>query len=299
MRGRRDSLVAAFALLSATGSGLAYAGGHGRGAEIAVVGAAATAAYVAGWSFRWAFPAAAVVLVAALEEHDERLTHARYWHEALLLAAVIVTPYAASHAGRSVAVRDLRVDHALDELNARESRDAIDEALGLETRAPYSLAYELERARRHNHVLSVLLIHADDLDETTHRYGPEVAAELLTVVAGVVGRALRTSDIPVRFGQGDIAVILPETNRTGARIVAERIRLSSAEQRLQIHPGDVVDVTVSIGSASFPQDAMTNEALEEALRQALDGAVAAGGDRTMLYSVPDDSPAGWGLTRAS
>jgi diguanylate cyclase (GGDEF)-like protein len=296
---RRDALVAAFALLAGVAAGLAYSGGRGRAAEIAVVGAGCIGAYIASWSLRWVVPAAVAVVTAALEEHDGRLTHARYWHEAVLLAAVISATYAAALAGRFAAARELRGDTAIDELNALETRDVIDEALGLAARAPYSLVYELERARRHNHVLSVLLVRADDLDEVAHRYGEAAGADLLGVVATVIGRVLRATDIPVRFGQSDIAVILPETDRAGARIVAERIRLSSAEERLQLQPGEVVDVTVSVGSASFPQDAMTNEALADVLHEALDAAVAAGGDRTMLYSVPNDSPAGWGLSRTT
>jgi len=298
-RAGRDALVVAFTLLVAISAALAYEGGRARAAEIVVLGAASIGAYLAGWSFRWVLPAATAVVIAVVEEHEGRLTHARYWHEAILLLAAAAAPYAAARAGRTVALREHTVDEALDELTARDAGDAIDAALGLEARAPYSLAYELERARRHNHVLSVLLVHADDLDEVAHRYGDAAAADLLAVVAGVVGRVLRATDLPVRLGDAEIAVVLPETDRAGARIVAERIRLTSAEERLQILPGEVVDVTVSIGSASFPQDSMTNDGLTDALHEALAAAIAAGGDRTMLYSVPADVPAGWGLNKAS
>ncbi|MDX6477252.1 MAG: two-component system, cell cycle response regulator, partial [Gaiellaceae bacterium] len=113
----------------------------------------------------------------------------------------------------------------------------------------------------------------------------------------VIGRSLRGTDIPVREQLFDFAVILPETPRQEARIVAERIRLAVCERRLEFGPGDVVDPTVSIGVAAFPQDATTNELMMRALHRALQAAVAAHGNRTMLFSVPTESPAGWGLTR--
>ena len=81
-------------------------------------------------------------------------------------------------------------------------------------------------------------------------------------------------------------------------MVAERIRLAVYEQRLEFGPGDVVDPTVSVAVAAFPQDATSNTQMDDVLHRALARAVEGGGNRTVMYSVPEGSPRGWGLSQA-
>jgi diguanylate cyclase (GGDEF)-like protein len=292
-----DVFVVCLVLLNATAAGFLAAGGRGRIVETLVVGIGCIVAYLAGWGIgRFA----ALVVIAAflgLEAHYGRLVHDRFWQEVFLAAGAGGAALASSYLRVTVDAHALRAGAALERLGGQHVADEIDANLGLDVRRGNTLAYELERARRHNHSLSVLLIRPDDFDQITLRFGEDAAAMMLQTVASVIGRSLRMTDIPVRERPFDFAVILPETSRQDARIVAERIRLAIGERRLEFGPGDVVDPTVAIGVAAFPQDATTNEQMTRALHRALQASVESGGNRTMLFSVPTESPAGWGLTR--
>jgi diguanylate cyclase (GGDEF)-like protein len=267
--------------------------------ETLVVGAGCIATYLFGWRRgRWA---AALVPIAFLyfESHYGRLGHAGYWEEVALAAGGGGAALTSCYLRLTVERREAHADAVRARLDERRNVEEIDQRLGTDARRRSTLAYELERARRHNHALSVLIIRPDDFDEITLRFGEDAAAATLQAVATSIGRCLRATDIPVREGLFDFAVILPEAQREDARLVAERIRLAVAGQRLEFGPGDIVDLTVGIGVASFPHDATSNEQMTGAIQRALQAAIEAGGNRTILFSVPEGSPAGWGLKRES
>jgi diguanylate cyclase (GGDEF)-like protein len=292
-----DVFIVCLVLLHATAVGFLASGGRGRIVETLVVGIGCVAGYLAGWGTgRFAAPLVVAAFVL-LEAHYGRLHHDHFWQEVFLAAGAGGATLAAAYLRLTVDTHAIRAGTVLHRLGGQHISDEIDTSLGLDARRGNTLAYELERARRHNHALSVLIIRPDDFDEIMLRFGQEAANTTLQTVASVIGRSLRATDIPVRERPFDFAVILPETSRQHARIVAERIRLAVCERRLEFGPGDVVDPTVAIGVAAFPQDATTNEAMTRALHRALQASVESGGNRTMLFSVPTDSPAGWGLTR--
>jgi hypothetical protein len=78
-----------------------------------------------------------------------------------------------------------------------------------------------------------------------------------------VARALREIDVAARYGGEEFAVILPDTPRTGAYVVAERIR-QGIERHFRRRRGGPT-VTVSGGVACFPDDATS---IEELIRSA-------------------------------
>lgn len=296
-RSAADSFIGCLILLEGTAAAFAGIGGRGRVAETVVIGAACIAAYLSGWRLgRWVSLFAAGAFLA-LEGHYGRLSHDRYWEEVLLALASGGAALAAAYLRLTVDTRDASVELALQRIEADRVSDEIDERLGAGARHLGTLTYELERARRHNHALSVLLVRPDELDEIAMRFGDDAASETFKLVADAIGRSLRATDIPLREPPFDFAVILPETTREDARMVAERIRLAVCDSRLEFGPGDVMDPTVSIGIAAFPQDATTNEQMTDSVRRALAGSVESGGNRTTLYSVPAGAPAGWGLAR--
>jgi hypothetical protein len=58
-----------------------------------------------------------------------------------------------------------------------------------------------------------------------------------------------------------------------------------------------VNLSVTIGVATFPDDALTNDDLVTAARRAFGAGLELGGNRTVLASVPEGAPAGWGIPR--
>lgn len=152
----------------------------------------------------------------------------------------------------------------------------------------YRLNSELQRAKRYNRPLSVLIMDMDNFKQFNDRYGHLVGDKLLRVLSSTIRSNIRYSagkpsyelDIPCRYGGDEFAIIVPETTSAQATIVAERLRKEinvrcGYEMMAQIrdapgsHPMKVPDVTVSVGVASFPEHALITEALVKAADDAM------------------------------
>jgi len=289
-----DAFLAVVALLTIAAGALLYTGGRGRTVELVLVALAMGWAYWIGFRVGRLVAFAIGVLFLLLENHYGRLTAESSWRELAVLAA-IMTATMASGALRTELERLRARSRALaGELESIASQRALD--VKLSGGKPISqLEYELERSRRHNHEVSLLLVRPDGFDEIGLRFG-ETAAELtLERIAETIGSNLRATDIPLRQGVFDFAVILPETSLEAARSLAERTRLAINSVRIDLGENEEIELSVSIGIAAFPTDAQSNEELVSSTRRALSVAVEQGGNRTVLHSLPPDAPSGWGL----
>ena len=114
------------------------------------------------------------------------------------------------------------------------------------------LTAEVDRARRFNSSLTLLLLDVDHFkqinDTTGHLGGDSVLRQLGTVLEDVV----RKVDVVARYGGEEFVLILPETASEGAIIFAERLRERIAEQEFDVGSEQPVRLTVSIGIATFP-----------------------------------------------
>lgn len=127
---------------------------------------------------------------------------------------------------------------------------------------------EIERARRYEKNLSLLMIDADSFksfnDEQGHLTGDVALAELGRVVSSVV----REVDLVARYGGEEFSVLLPETDAAGAFIAAEKIRETVSRHPFANAEGErSTHLTVSIGLATYPTHAWDKESL---LREADD-----------------------------
>ncbi len=137
---------------------------------------------------------------------------------------------------------------------------------------------ELKRAKRYKRPVSLIMLSIDGFKEHSRQYGALTADAVLKVVANVMRSCVRDVDIPARYSADDFAIILPETNASGAAIVAERIRQRIGTQAIT-HNWHNLKVTSSIGLASFPAHAREHDELIARAIQALELAVQRGGDR--------------------
>ena len=127
---------------------------------------------------------------------------------------------------------------------------------------------EIERARRYNRSLSMLMLDADDFKGFNDTHGHIAGDVALSELGDVMRASVREIDIVCRYGGEEFSVILPETDSEGAFVVAEKIRESIATHLFADADGNrLVHVTVSIGLATFPGSAADKESL---LRQADD-----------------------------
>jgi len=117
----------------------------------------------------------------------------------------------------------------------------------------HRLHEEIGRSRRHGHALCCLFIDIDHFKQINDRIGHQAGDEVLRAVAERIKAELRLSDALGRFGGEEFVGLLIDAELTDAVSVAERIRLSIAEQPLLLSSGERLDVTVSIGVASLVQ----------------------------------------------
>jgi diguanylate cyclase (GGDEF)-like protein len=124
------------------------------------------------------------------------------------------------------------------------------------------LAHEVGRAQRYGHRLSVLMLDVDRFKEVNDTYGHLMGDTLLTYVAQLIAKKLRTSDIAARYGGDEFAVVLPETDQEKALAVAQKLgQAVSSDRRWQGALLENLGVGISFGVASFPDDGRTADDL--------------------------------------
>lgn len=135
------------------------------------------------------------------------------------------------------------------------------------------ISQELSRARRSGRNLSLLMIDVDNFKKYNDANGHLVGDDALRRIAGIIKDSIRASDVAARYGGEEFVVLVPEASKEQALSIAERIRQTvertsfTGEENL---PGK--KLTVSIGVATFPEDA---DSRDELIRQADDAMYAA------------------------
>lgn len=135
--------------------------------------------------------------------------------------------------------------------------------------------------------LALLMIDIDHFKRVNDQYGHLSGDEVLRAVAHRIGERLRLADLLARFGGEEFLVLLPNTDRDGAAVVAENIRLAVESAPFEVR-GQAIAVTVSIGvHAEVPrQDATAADAFIAASDQALYAAKRQGRNRVVLSDAP-------------
>lgn len=126
---------------------------------------------------------------------------------------------------------------------------------------------EIERSKRYNSPLSLLMIDVDHFKHINDSYGHPAGDRVLADIAAQLRNHSRTNDAAGRWGGEEFLVICPATTSEGATALAETLRHSIASTGFSIAD----QVTVSIGIASFHADdslAQLLERVDQALYQA-------------------------------
>ncbi len=113
---------------------------------------------------------------------------------------------------------------------------------------------ELARARRHRFSVSFLMVDVDHFKLINDRLGHAAGDRALAVVAGILRDNVRSEDTVARYGGEEFAVLAPFADVSGARILAERLR--ALVERNEWSKGEGrMPLTISVGTATFPNDA--------------------------------------------
>jgi len=144
---------------------------------------------------------------------------------------------------------------------------------------------ELSRARRFDHTVSLVMLDVDNFKNYNDQYGHTNGDILLRNLATVLTKTARCSDFVSRFGGEEFCVILPEVAQEGALRFADRLRnniCSHPFQQREVQPNG--QITISVGTATYPTDAQLEEELVDKADTALYEAKRKGRNRVAVYS---------------
>tara|TARA_A100001391_G_scaffold65878_2_gene41462 strand:- start:5019 stop:6884 length:1866 start_codon:yes stop_codon:yes gene_type:complete len=186
-------------------------------------------------------------------------------------------------------VTDLKLaERALLEANADLSRQASTDPLtGLANRRVFDEVLERDMARcgRAGTPLSLVLLDVDRFKHFNDVYGHQAGDRCLILVANAIKTSLlRPSDLAARYGGEEFAIILPDTDLTGARAVAERIRNAIAEASAD-DPGGAVTASLGVAEYDLSKGPTTPEGLVRRADGALYSAKAAGRNKVMAAAA--------------
>ena len=159
-----------------------------------------------------------------------------------------------------------------------------DPLTGLLNRRGFEEAFdvELERARRTDRGLSVIVGDLDRFKEVNDRLGHGAGDAVLRRVGKTIRSTKRSWDIAARIGGEEFAILSPDTDEHGAYVLAERLRV---EIEHTFEPAGAGELTASFGIVSFPIHGQTSDALLQAADQALYAAKRLGRNRAVISSA--------------
>ena len=167
-----------------------------------------------------------------------------------------------------------------------------DPLTGLDNHASFqeSVSREIERGRRYGARCAVVLASIDRFRDINANLGFSGGDALLRDLGAFLLRSGRAADLPAylaggdvlaRFGGDTFAILLPQTDRTGAATRAEHLRRTL--EQTELGPG-LRRITVSVGVAAFPEHAQDADTLIAAAATSLDAAKQAGRNRLICWS---------------
>ena len=126
-----------------------------------------------------------------------------------------------------------------------------------------TLRQQIDIARRYNQNVSLIICDIDFFKKFNDTYGHQAGDAVLRQVAQALKKNSRTTDYVCRYGGEEMSIILPNTNAEEAMMLANRICTAVSEKPFHLTPVDTADVTISLGVATFPDNAQNPQDLIE------------------------------------
>lgn len=164
-----------------------------------------------------------------------------------------------------------------------EHQASVDALTGVHNRRWMNEAFPraINRCLRNSTPIAILLVDIDHFKRVNDTHGHLAGDAALRNVAATLTKNLRPHDMMARYGGEEFAILLPDTDLTVAKLVAERLR-SSAEQAQINHGSLEFRITISIGIAPSQQEEALETLIAEA-DQALYRAKQAGRNRVEIF----------------
>lgn len=215
---------------------------------------------------------------------------------AMLLAVVWrdLAPSRRREAQLRLALDQLEQAQLANEQLRRESQGQLprDSATGLHNRAHFEdqLRREVDLSTREHREFALVAIELDPLPEEMRALGGAVRSRVHETLGQLLRSNTRAMDASCRYDDERFAVLLSGVGLATAHSRMEGLRRQCATQ-IVAHEGREIGFTVSMGVASFPHTAQTQDELREACEAALVDARQRGGNRVTLASIRFDAGA--------
>jgi diguanylate cyclase (GGDEF)-like protein len=148
---------------------------------------------------------------------------------------------------------------------------------------------EIERSRRYRRGFCLLMMDLDELKAINDRFGHHEGDLVLRGVAQAIRSSLRTIDVAARYGGDEFVALLPETDPSGAYVVAEKIRQVVSGLSVESN-GSRIATSLSIGVVAYPEDGQTPDELMIAADEAMYLSKRLGKNRVVGYMEPGEAP---------
>jgi diguanylate cyclase (GGDEF)-like protein len=148
----------------------------------------------------------------------------------------------------------------------------------------YLLEREIERAAKFEREVSLIMMDIDNFKNYNDALGHRAGDKVLQKISEILKESSRKTDFVCRYGGEEFAIILPDTAKSQAHLVSEKLRLRIEEypfEKEEVQPNK--NLTLSSGVATFPQDATNKEELISRADSALYEAKKAGRNRSCVY----------------
>jgi len=222
------------------------------------------------------FPPKGILFKDVLQNHPE--ISARLLHKLLAIVAGRIRNTNRLISEKSPWIQDLRRRLYSDKLTGLFTRSFIEEDFA--TLLP-----------KYGENTSLIMMKPDNFKEINDRFGHDAGDKVLTLMAIFFLSILREDDIGVRYRGDEFAAILPDTGIEDAVNLAEELRCTLYEMDIgHITDGDISNMTVSIGVATYPIHADDNIQLANIASEIMFMARNSGGNRVL--SVKEECSTG-------
>ncbi len=170
-----------------------------------------------------------------------------------LTSIVIVGAYFSEKLRRKLFLKEIYTDNLLDSLEEaqKELKEQVnhDYLTGLYNRRYLSSVSEelIKLAKRNKKYISIIIIDIDYFKNINDNFGHNVGDQVLKYLSGLFNESTRESDIVARIGGEEFAILLPDTDKDSAYIMAEKIRKVVQSKPFVYDENITINITISAG----------------------------------------------------
>ncbi len=216
---------------------------------------------------------------AQFQENLEKTFLAIVFGSVLLIIIVGIITYVAVRNINKNITEHIDSENKLKHLATHDALTNLNNRIGFEK----EINYEIDRATRYKHQLSIIMIDLDNFKTINDTYGHNCGDIVLKDIGHILANSKRKVDYVLRYGGEEFLLVIPETSLNETRDFAERLRLKIASYIFKIGNDKEINVTASMGIANFPNHATTFSELLNAADVAMYQAKNDGRNRVVTY----------------